>query len=116
VAQVLLPICRTLFSLDPLLLSLAIDVVGGRRHVRIIVIGLVAFPWCRVTTAVSSFTTLPTNQERFKTLRIRDVYPGPRILILSIPDPGSNNGIKRGGKFFCVQPFFVAAAHKYHKL
>jgi len=44
VAEVLLPICRTLFSLDPLLLSLAIDVVGGRRHVRIIVIGLVAFP------------------------------------------------------------------------
>ncbi len=34
----------------------------------------------------------------YKVLRIPDVYPGSRILILSIPDSGSNNSNKRGGE------------------
>ncbi len=47
-------------------------------------------------------------------LRIRDVYPGSRILIFTHPgsrisDPGSKNSSKREGwKNFFVKPFFVA--------
>jgi hypothetical protein len=47
-------------------------------------------------------------------LRIRDVYPGSRILIFThpgsrIPDPGSKNSKKeRGEKKFVVITFYVA--------
>jgi hypothetical protein len=37
-------------------------------------------------------------------LRIRDIYPGSGFL--SIPDPGSNNIKRGGGKTFLVLPFF----------
>jgi hypothetical protein len=47
-------------------------------------------------------------------MRIRDVYPGSRILILPIPDPGSRlpdpktATKERGEKKFDVIPFYVA--------
>ncbi len=48
-------------------------------------------------------------------LRIRDVYPGSRILILPIPDLGSKNSNKREGwKKFLVIPFI--ATTKFTKL
>ncbi len=53
-------------------------------------------------------------------LRIRDVYPGSRILIFPIPDPGSrisdpkNSNKREGWKKFCYQTFFCS--HKFHKI
>ncbi len=55
-------------------------------------------------------------------LRIRDVYPGSRILIFThpgsrIPDPGSRirkQQQKRGVKNICIHTFFCS--HKYHKI
>jgi hypothetical protein len=51
-------------------------------------------------------------------LRIRDVYPGPRILIFThpgsqIPDPKTAKK-ERGKKFFCHTCF--CGAHKFHKM
>jgi hypothetical protein len=40
-------------------------------------------------------------------LRIRDVYPGSRILILPIPDPKTATK-ERGEKKLDVKPFYVA--------
>ncbi len=52
--------------------------------------------------------------------RIRDVYPGSRILIFTHPgsriaDPGSKNGNKREGwkKIFCLT---FLCSHKFHKI
>ncbi len=42
--------------------------------------------------------------------------PDPWSWFLSILDPRSNNSTKRGVEFFLVLPFFVATAHKYHKI
>ncbi len=51
-------------------------------------------------------------------LRIRDVYPGSRILIFThpgsrIPDPKTVPK-ERDGKFFCYHTFFCS--HKFHKI
>ncbi len=49
--------------------------------------------------------------------RIRDVYPGSRILTLPIPDPGSriqNSNKKRGEKKICCHNFFCS--QKFHKI
>ncbi len=52
--------------------------------------------------------------ENHAVLWIRDVYPRSRILILTIPDPGtrisdpgSNHSNKRGGKIFVVLSFLA---------
>jgi hypothetical protein len=52
-------------------------------------------------------------------LRIREVYPGSRILIFTHPgsrisDPGSKNSNKRGVKKICSHTFFCS--HKLTKL
>jgi hypothetical protein len=52
------------------------------------------------------------NKMEWPMLRIRDVYPG--FWFLSIPDPGSNNSIKRGGDNFFGPTIFCS--HKYHKI
>jgi hypothetical protein len=59
------------------------------------------FPHLRMTTF------LWQNMILFSVLRIRDVYPGSRILIFTRPrsrilEPGSNKSTKRGDKFFTV--------------
>ncbi len=46
-------------------------------------------------------------------LRVRDVYIGSRILLLSIPDPRSNNSTKEDGEKISCPTFFVDK--KYHK-
>jgi hypothetical protein len=51
-------------------------------------------------------------------LRIRDIYPGSRILIFTNPRPGSRipdpkTATKKGEKKFCCHTFFCS--HKFHK-
>ncbi len=53
-------------------------------------------------------------------LRIRDVYPGSRILIFThsgsrISAPGSKNSNKREGEKFCCCHTFICS-HKFHKI
>jgi hypothetical protein len=44
-------------------------------------------------------------------LRIRDVYLGSRILIFTIPDPGSKNSYKREGRKKLVVIHFIVATN-----